>query len=61
MADRICVDCTRSTSGHCSKPPGVVIYFNPFVHTIEQNNEMLAKGWEPIITFDPRTDREDQG
>lgn len=39
------------------QPEPLRIYFNPFNFTVEENNEMLRKGWEPIPMRIP--DKED--
>ena len=33
---------------------GVTVYFNPWLFTIEENNEMLAKGYEVMPLAIPR-------
>lgn len=36
----------------------VVIYFNPFAFTIEENNEFLRLGYEPMPMQLPRKESE---
>lgn len=38
-----------------NRSPGLKVYFNPFNHTIEQNNEFLRNGHEPIPIRIPDT------
>lgn len=32
-----------------TRAEGATVYFNPFAFTIEQNNEFLRRGYEPIL------------
>lgn len=36
----------------------VRVYFNPFNHTIEENNEFIRRGWEVMPIRVPPTDRD---
>lgn len=42
------IDGPENTAG------GLTVYFDPFTHSIEQNNEFLAAGFEPIPIPVPR-------
>jgi hypothetical protein len=49
-------DIVEGRENGCSE--GFTVYFNPFVHTIEENSEFIRRGYEVMPIRIPPTDRD---